>query len=623
MAYELEKEFKEFISGLLEKGIINNREADYLTAFTELYVDFQEKSGKTKEEIYSEIGNEIGKRLLENIIEKKGGKFLDQKLLKLLEEVPGIKLSEIKGLTPSRMTYEKLFQLAVFGLTEDKFITTGYLKNKPEDPYIPTNLCFALLNLGNLVDDEDLRSIVLNKVLELYGLKRGSYSLPTNISAGIRDEFYQYLKYLLYRIKWTFRENVEDLQDSLVFYNRSLALYSPEAGSMNIFSTSSGIVIPEEYRGDQIKKKNPYRRKYFDEGIGSPNAYQLPKYYQWDSEVTAKNLWKRYLEAKRSREYREEAVGTLAKFLQVPNLEITEAPFREEPWKVFFTLVSDKTLVLSERGEARKINHGFMVDEDILKTEKSVYDQIASLLGKTENGIIGNIKSVYKRGEFRIYKRLDEVCSTPKEARERAMDIVELLLERGKLLERKEEQVKPPVITVPSKEKVEEEKAFARMWTLSTDDPEDGEPISKREYQEIMEMNEEGKIALLVVKSHLVREIYANGKKVNDISLTEFKLLEYFLKHKGVGGDIINLLEYVWDEKNSADIWRKKLREAEEKNEEYVVREDIRNKNSRIPKTISLLNRFLFNNFGIKIRSFKKYIYKFTSPIQYYFLEPP
>jgi len=460
MDYELEKEFKEFISGLLEKGIINNREADYLTAFTELYVDFQEKSGKTKEEIYNEIGNEIGKRLLENIIEKKGGKFLDQKLLKLLEEVPGIKLSEIKGLTPSRMTYEKLFQLAVFGLTEDKFITTGYLKNKPEDPYIPTNLCFALLNLGNLVDDEDLRSIVLNKVLELYGLKRGSYSLPTNISAGIRDKFYQYLKYLLYRIKWTFRENVEDLQDSLVFYNRSLALYSPEAGSMNIFSTSSGIVIPEEYRGDQIKKKNPYRRKYFNVGIGSPNAYQLPKYYQWDSEVTAKNLWKRYLEAKKSREYIDEAVGVLAKFLQVPNLEITEAPFREEPWKVFFTLVSDKTLVLSERGEARKINHGFMVDEDVLKTEKSVYDQIASLLGKTENGIIGNIKSIYKRGEFRIYKRLDEVCSAPKEARERARDVVELLLERGKLLERKEEQVKPPVITVPPKEKVEEEKEY-------------------------------------------------------------------------------------------------------------------------------------------------------------------
>lgn len=331
MSYELEKEFQKFISGLLEKGIINKKEADYLIAFTELYVNFQEKSGKTKKEIYCEIGNEIGKNLLENIIEKKGGKFLDQNLLKLLKEIPGIKLSDIKGLTPSRLIWEKLFQLAVFGLTDDKFITTGYLKNKPDDPYIPTNLCFALLNLGNLVDDEDLRSIVLNKVLELYGLKRGSYSLPTKINAGIRDEFYQHLKYLLYRIKWKFKENVEDLQDSLVFYNRSLALYSPEAGSMNIFSTSSGIVIPEEYRGDRIKKKNPYRKKYFDVGIGSPNAYQLPKYYQWDSEVTAKNLWKRYLEAKKSQEYRDEAVDVLAKFLQVPNLEITEAPFKEEP----------------------------------------------------------------------------------------------------------------------------------------------------------------------------------------------------------------------------------------------------------------------------------------------------
>lgn len=618
MSYELEKEFQKFISGLLEKGIINKKEADYLMAFTELYVNFQEKSGKTKKEIYCEIGNEIGKNLLENIIEKKGGKFLDQNLLKLLKEIPGIKLSDIKGLTPSRLTWEKLFQLAVFGLTDDKFITTGYLKNKPDDPYIPTNLCFALLNLGNLVDDDDLRSIVLNKVLELYGLKRGSYSLPTRINAGIRDEFYQHLKYLLYRIKWKFKENVEDLQDSLVFYNRSLALYSPEAGSMNIFSTSSGIVIPEEYRGDRIKKKNPYRKKYFDVGIGSPNAYQLPKYYQWDSEVTAKNLWKRYLEAKKSQEYRDEAVDVLAKFLQVPNLEITEAPFKEEPWKVFFTLVSDKTLVLSERGEVRKINHGFMVDEDILKGNREVYEEIGALLGKKENGIIGNIKSIYKRGEFRIYKRLDEVCSAPKEAKERARDIVEILLERGKLLEKREERLKAWVAMKTPKAKPEEKEAFARMWTLRTDNPENGEVISKKKYEGILKRNREGEIPLLIIKSNGIKTIFIKGD-TRELSGFRYKILEYVMKNKGRGGDLLNLLANVWNEESLTEDIRRELEEAEKNKQKkpdsyyYAI--------TKVMKTISKLNEFLKTNLNVELKSFKTGEFKFTRILEYYLIK--
>lgn len=615
MSYELEKEFQKFISGLLEKGIINKKEADYLMAFTELYVNFQEKSGKTKKEIYCEIGNEIGKKLLENIIEKKGGKFLDQNLLELLKEVPGIKLSDIKGLTPSRLTWEKLFQLAVFGLTDDKFITTGYLKNKPDDPYIPTNLCFALLNLGNLVDDDDLRSIVLNKVLELYGLKRGSYSLPTKINAGIRDEFYQHLKYLLYRIKWKFKENVEDLQDSLVFYNRSLALYSPEAGSMNIFSTSSGIVIPEEYRGDRIKKKNPYRKKYFDVGIGSPNAYQLPKYYQWDSEVTAKNLWKRYLEAKKSQEYRDEAVDVLAKFLQVPNLEITEAPFKEEPWKVFFTLVSDKTLVLSERGELRKINHGFMVDEDILKENREVYEEIGALLGKKENGIIGNIKSVYKRGDFRIYKRVDEVCSAPKEAKERARDIVEILLERGKHLEKKEERLKAWVAMKTPKTKAEEKEAYARVWTLETVDSRSGNIISKKKYEDIWKEND---IPLLIIKENRITQIYIKKKK-KSLGPRKLEVLEYFLKNRGHGGDLINLLEIIWERKEDAEFIRRE--QIKRKQGGKVDSDMIREKTSVVTGTITKLNSFLLKNLGVKIVSDRKGQYMFDNFFKYYLVK--
>lgn|GEM_PF-6482410 len=618
MSYEIEKEFQKFVSGLIDREIITREEADHITAFVELYVRFQEKAGRSKEESYAEIGNEIGKKLLENMIEKGEGRFLDQNLLELLKNVPGIKLSDIKGIGPSLLSRERLFQLAVFGLTDDKFITTGYLKNKPDDPYIPTNLCFAFLNLGNLVDDEDLRNIVLNKVLELYGLRRGSYSLRKGISEEMREEFYLHLKYLLFRIKSTFKEGIENLQDSLVFYNRSLALYCPEAGSMNIFSTSSGIVIPEEYRGDPNKKKNPYRKKYFDTGIGSTNAYQLPKHYQWDSELTAKNLWKGYLEANKSRGYKDEAVGVLSRFLQVPNLEITEAPFRDEPWKVFFTLVSDKTLVLSERGESRKINHGFMVDEDFLKKNREVYDEVAALLGKRENGIIGNIKSIYKRGEFRIYKRLDEVCSTPKEAKEMAGDIVELLLERGRLLEKKEELKKALVAITPPKEKAEEEKAFARLWTQVTVDHINGDIISKGKFGDILKRKKD--IPLLIIKEGKTNYIYVYGE-VKFLVSDKLNLIEFFLKNRGHGGDILNLWEKIWKNKSEAEVYRQKLKETKNIKQRAQLNLEISERTTFIRREISELNEFLREKLKTEILSKRTKQYKFTPIFEYYLIE--
>jgi len=625
MPSKIEKEFEKFISLLVEKGYLSQKEVNGVRFLTESYASMQEKVGKTKSDVFQKIGELIVELLLENIVEKKGGKFFNQKLIDSFKKVPDLRLSDLKGLTPSELMEKRLFQIAVFGITPDRLITTGNLKANPEDPYIPSNLCISLLNLGNLFDKADFRNIIIKHVRRLYGLEGRRYYFGPMLSEEEKDEFYLQLKYLLYNIKWEFREQAEDLGDSHTFYNRSLSLYVPPSGTIHVFSTSSGIVIPEDYRGDIKKEKNPYRRKYFNEGIAAPNANKLPKYYQWDSEGTAKGLWEGYEEKGESKDYKKEAIEILAKFLKVPNLEITEAPFREAPWKEFFTLVTDKTLVLSERGEIRKINHGLMVDDELLKTKKEIYEEISGLLGNKSDGIISNIKSIYRNGECRKFKSLDETSKTPEEAREKAKDIVELLLNRGKFLEKREERIKSQVAIKPSKEKVEEikarvveKKAFARIWTLNTIDPEKGEIKSKKRYKEIFLKRKE--IPLIIEKDKGIKKIYVYGEPKGLLQRL-LVLLEYFLKNRGHGGDELNLLEKVWEEKSEVEKYRQKLKEIEDRKEKSRLKLEISERTGFIRKDISELNKFLSENLQVRISSPKTKQYKFSPIFEYYLVE--
>lgn len=438
MSNEIEREYLEYLSSLYEAGLITKENMKEAINLAEVYRQFQEKAGKEKEEIFSEVATYFAEKILMHFIEKKMPVFLDETLLEKLKRIPFLKLSYLGGKTAAQIVESRLFLVGFFGLTDDQFITTGYFKSRREDPFIPTNLVMAYLGSSTLYDDENLRNMVINKIKEMYGLPQPKIRFKSPSSPEMIGKLDSHLKYLVFRIKHAYKESFECLQDSLVFYNRSLALYTRESVSMNIFSTSSGIVIPEEYRGDVLAKKNPYRRKYFDRGIASASAYDLPKFYQWDSETTPKNLYKGFASALDKESYKNEAVQILSRFLMLPNFEITEAPFIEDPWKIYFTLVSDKSIVFSERGEMRKINHGYIIDEDILKLKKDVYNAIATALWKRENGIIGSIKKSYKRNAIRTYKDLNQVCKSQKEAEEMARDIVELLLEDGKRLVEKD-----------------------------------------------------------------------------------------------------------------------------------------------------------------------------------------
>lgn len=147
---------------------------------------------------------------------------------------------------------------------------------------------------------------------------------------------------------------------------------------------------------------------------------------------------------------------------------------------------------------------------------------------------------------------------------------------------------------------------FARIWTLKTTDPEKGEVISKDRYEEIMK---EEKAPLLIIKSDRIRSIFVNGE-VENISPLKYNLLEYLLKNMGHGGDIINLLEEVWKDKERA----KKLRKEDSK-------DTIRDETAHIRGEITSLNKFLRKNLGVEIKSHRSGQYKFTRSLKYYLIE--
>ncbi|MEE9389644.1 MAG: hypothetical protein V3U91_00215, partial [Candidatus Aminicenantaceae bacterium] len=149
--------------------------------------------------------------------------------------------------------------------------------------------------------------------------------------------------------------------------------------------------------------------------------------------------------------------------------------------------------------------------------------------------------------------------------------------------------------------------SFARVWTLSTKDPENGEIISKEKYENILK-NEEY-IPLLITKSNGIRTIFVYGN-AKTLSPLRFDLLEYFLKNRGHGGDIINLLEKVWKNKELAKNLRKE-----------VDRDLIRERTSNIRGEISDFNKFLLDNLDVEIKSHRKGQYKFTCELEYYLIE--
>jgi hypothetical protein len=150
-----------------------------------------------------------------------------------------------------------------------------------------------------------------------------------------------------------------------------------------VFSTTSGLLIPEEHFGRNVPRrlawlkettaaKNPARLGYFARGILSSKRI-IPVCYAWDMQKTKQTLRANYQKApdKKSKDiYRKESERILNKAMRSSKLQIVQMQFEKiGDWYVdpraYLTLTSKRYTIWSWRPPNKgdvHIGHGLKVD---------------------------------------------------------------------------------------------------------------------------------------------------------------------------------------------------------------------------------------------------------------------
>ncbi len=182
------------------------------------------------------------------------------------------------------------------------------------------------------------------------------------------------------------------LRRSQEFYEEGIKFYRNQGESeVFIFSTTSGLIIPQEFRGDAAK--NTYRYNYFTKGLlGNTQCIRI---YQWERYRTSKALATGYnkLTDRASRQqYLEEAYETLRHFANANRLAIYEVDHFSS-WKEWHTLSGPRRQQLSIRSEHGRgaIGHGVLYDaaafrarSDLLKGASAAASLAVVASGKSD-----------------------------------------------------------------------------------------------------------------------------------------------------------------------------------------------------------------------------------------------
>jgi len=171
------------------------------------------------------------------------------------------------------------------------------------------------------------------------------------------------------------------LPHSQEFYEEGINFYRGQGADSEVFvfSTTSGLVIPREFRGDA--SKNHYRYRYFTQGILGETA--CLRFYQWERYRTAKEFASAYLAlGKRDARdaYLQEARDTLGRFSDASKLAIYECD-HFDAWKDWHTLVGPQKQQLSIRPEkgTGAIGHGVLYDAAGFKRRSDLFADFARL----------------------------------------------------------------------------------------------------------------------------------------------------------------------------------------------------------------------------------------------------
>jgi hypothetical protein len=434
-----------FLKSLAKKGlIITDKNLDALQFLMDKYDNFIDKHGKRRATVYDSIEKALLKQISDLISVGKTESLdvVPEEVFRTLAEMDRLTFDSVdigkvkihgKDLHKHPDT-APLFYAGVYGWAskEDRKVALGYTIGDGMER-MPDSISLSLKNIDNLFSGRTYRSLLAHQLSHQYGLDVSN--VPPLDSWSISEEDFSHCLKLLNEavsyLRRKYGERFTAIQDVFTFYEQAISLYTPSSEKIYIYSTTSGLVVPEEYFGDTRQMKSDYRRKYFDTGIAGKQAGELPKLYQWDKDTTARSLWEGF--RRKSKDgfgdmYKKSAADILTQFLMVPNLEISEASFDSAPWKKYMTLNTAKSILFSVRDKEikQKIAHGFLAAVEGLLPEK-----LKTASTQKHENLFHFVEDQYAHEQHQVLKSRKENFT---DSRKVATEIVEMLLDRGEKL---------------------------------------------------------------------------------------------------------------------------------------------------------------------------------------------
>lgn len=413
--------------------------ADIVKTYIEQYLEHCDKKQELRKHIFKNITKICTEKFGVFDRDTKNIFDADKTLTKAIKEATfGVEdINIATGGITKRLGYDDLesdlaslvlINLGFMSVDEGKIIP-GWQKNAGR--FLPSSVEAGLSALGIGFDTPNLRRAYLEKVSRAQNIKRRIISDVEEKLSEITNKINSsMLRETGYDLRKLAKEEFIDCGNSTQFYGGITSLYTESSEFVYVFSTTSGLVIPEEYHGNEAKGKDEYRQKYFDQGIGSGLAKVA---YQWDPYTTGKRLWE-WMGREHNVEKRRRAENLLASFLELPHLvELSEADFSKDPysWKKHFTLVSPGfNIVFSVRDDTKKISHGLLANPENKYTTELI-ERIRKELGAEGDTIFNIVSFCHKAGEKTVLKAPNEILSST-QAERRAEEIVDHLIEIGK-----------------------------------------------------------------------------------------------------------------------------------------------------------------------------------------------
>jgi len=365
-----------FIKNIIEKALY-----EYNSTFNNFKAHEQEFFKKFSDRLYQILENKSDEDILEPI---------SQSIAIFVLQAPNIFVninSENKSI--------KTFLSAGF-IEEHDVLSNLFLLKYPIcffptimfHPLIEPELCKGVKTYKILSKDEkDSITSEFKKKSEMYN----------KLSEAERDSMWFFAKSLVYSLWKQLGKRFEVLRDSIQYYESKFLYKEINEFGVIVFSTTTGLIVPEEHYGsrflkviqdkskltdEDIKKiekysedrvqKNPIRYSYFKDGIEHGCKSGCVVRYQFSLKTTAKALYEGYERAKKFKyvkEYEQESQSILVKYLRLDSLEISASDFSKQylDWRNWLTLISDDYIVLSSRDKkTKKLAHGLLIERSFM-----------------------------------------------------------------------------------------------------------------------------------------------------------------------------------------------------------------------------------------------------------------